>query len=238
MASFHLSVKTGKRGSAASHAAYISREGKFGKNLQEPDLVAMEFGNMPDWALGNPQLFWKMADRHERSNGAAYREFEVSLPSELNIEQQREMLDEFISKVVGDKPYQFAIHSPNSALGYVPHDHGHIMISDKIPDGIKRPPIQHFKRYNAAHPELGGCKKDSGGKAPATLKNDLKKLREDFADLQNRHLEKHGHPARVDARSNRERGIDKEAERYLGVAAINRMSEEEKAQIRDKRKSK
>jgi hypothetical protein len=235
MASYHLSVKTGKRGSAANHAAYIAREGKFGKNLQEPDLVAMEYGNMPDWALGNPSLFWKMADKHERSNGTTYREFEMALPSELSTEQQRELLDDFISKVVGNKPYQFAIHSPNSALGGVPQDHGHIMVSDRVPDGIERQPEQIFKRYNTVHPELGGCKKDSGGKPPTTLRNDLKKLRADFAELQNHHLEKNGHAARVDSRSNRERGVDKEPEKHLGAAAIKQMSEEDKAQFNDKR---
>lgn len=238
MASYHLSVKTGKRGSAATHAAYIAREGKFSMNLQEPDLVAMEFGNMPDWALGNPQLFWKMADRYERSNGAAYREFEVALPSELTIEQQRELLDNFISKEIGSKPYQLAIHDPTAGLGGIKQPHGHIMISDRVPDGISRPPEQHFKRFNSAHPEIGGCRKDSGGKDPATLKNDLKTLRANFADLQNQHLEKHGQLARVDARSNHERGIDKEPEKHLGAAAIKRMTDDDKAKIKDKRKNK
>ena len=236
MASYHLSVKTGKRGSAAPHAAYIAREGKFGMNLQEPDLVAMEYGNMPDWALGNPQLFWKMADKHERSNGAAYREFELALPSELTIEQQRELMDDFISKEIGSKPYQLAIHEPTAGLGGIKQPHGHIMTSDRVPDGINRPPEQHFKRFNSAHPEIGGCRKDSGGKDPATLKNALKSLRANYAELQNQHLAKNGHTARVDARSNRERGIDKKPEKHLGASAINQMSEVEKFQIKAMRK--
>jgi hypothetical protein len=238
MASYHLSVKTGKRGSAASHAAYIAREGKFGRNLVEPDLVALEFGNLPDWALGNPQRFWKMADKCERSNGAAYREFELALPSELTNEQQRELLDDFISKVVVNKPYQMAIHEPTASLGGIKQPHGHIMISDRVPDSINRHPEQHFKRFNSAHPEIGGCRKDSGGKDPVTLKNDLKNLRAEFAELQNHHLEKNGHAARVDHRSYRDRGIDKVAERHLGPAAIKKMTEDEKMTIKDKRKSK
>ena len=233
-----MSVKTGKRGSAANHAAYIAREGKFGKNLQEPDLVAMEYGNMPDWALGKPIVFWKMADQNERSNGAAYREFELALPVEFSNEQQRELLDDFICTAVGDKPYQLAIHEPVAALGGIKQPHAHVMISDRVPDGIERSPEQTFKRYNAAHPELGGRKKDSGGKDPATLKNDLKTLRAEYANLQNQHLEQNGFDARVDARSNHERGIDKRPEKHMGAAAIKQMSENEKTQVNDKRKSK
>ena len=238
MASYHLSLKRGKRGKACEHSAYISRVGKYGRNLQEPDLVATEYGNMPEWALGNPLLFWKMADKHERANGTAYREFEIALPSELSLEQQRELVDEFIMKEVGNKPYQFSIHSPKAALGDVDQTHGHIMLSDRVPDEIVRPPEKYFSRHNSANPELGGCRKDSGGKAFATLKPELKRIRGDFAELQNKFLEKYGHPARVDSRSNLERGIDNKAERHLGSAAIKKMTAEDKAQIKDKRKNK
>lgn len=238
MASFHFSIKSGKKGKAANHAAYIAREGRHGGNLQEPDLVAMEYGNMPDWANGNPSLFWKMADKHERANGAAYREFELALPAELTLEQQRELLDEFIEQEVGSKPYQLAIHAPTAALEDVKQTHSHIMISDRVPDGMNRPPEQHFKRFNPVHPEIGGCKKDSGGKAPCVLKENVRTIRSKFAELQNKVLEKYGHSARVDARSNRERGIDKEPEKHLGAAAIKQMAEEDKTQIKDKRKSK
>jgi hypothetical protein len=234
MASFHCSIKNGKKGTAAIHAAYIAREGKHSKSK---DIVAMEYGNMPEWALGNPSQFWRMADKFERVNGAAYREFELALPQELTDEQQRELLDEFISHVIGNKPYQVAIHSPKAALGDVNQTHGHIMVSDRIPDGISRPPELHFKRFNSNHPELGGCKKSSGGKAKWLLKEDLKAIRATFADLQNKKLEKYGHEARVDHRSYRDRGIEKDAEKHLGAAAIKKMSEEEKAQIKDKRQS-
>jgi hypothetical protein len=235
MATYHLSIKSGKRGSAANHAAYIAREGKFGKNLQETDLVAMEYGNMPDWALGNPNLFWKMADRHERSNGAAYCEFELALPSELNQEQRSDLVDDFISNVVGNKPYQRAIHEPTASLGGIKQPHAHVMTSGRVPDAIERSPELHFKRYNPVHPELGGCKKDSCGRTPATLKNDVKFLRATWAELQNQHLEMSGHDARVDHRSNGERGIEKRAEKHLGAAAIKQMTEEDKASIQDKR---
>jgi len=39
-------------------------------------LVFVQHGNLPAWANGDPAIFWKAADKYERANGAAYREFE------------------------------------------------------------------------------------------------------------------------------------------------------------------
>ena len=228
MASYHLSIKSGKRGKASEHAAYIAREGRYGKNQKGHDLVAKDHGNLPEWAKNDPSLFWKMADQNERINGAAYREYELALPRELNLAQQQALLREFIRSEIGSKPFQLAIHSPTAALGDKSQPHGHIMISDRKPDGVERSPEQHFKRYNAANPAIGGCKKDSGGKDRETLREALVSTRQTWADLQNRSLEEHGKSARVDHRSNRERGIVKETERHLGHLAIKRLSDEEK----------
>ncbi|MEI7431966.1 MAG: MobA/MobL family protein [Betaproteobacteria bacterium] len=235
MASYHLSIKSGKKGKASDHAAYIAREGRYGKNDKGHDLIAKEHGNLPDWAKDNPALFWKMADENERINGAAYREYELALPRELTLVQQQALLREFINSEIGDKPYQFAVHSPAAALGGNAQPHAHIMLSDRKPDGINRSPDQHFKRFNPTRPEAGGCKKDSGGKDRGTLKNELVTRREKWAALQNSYLEKHGHTARVDHRSNRERGLSVEVERHLGHVGIKKMSADEKKSYLDKR---
>lgn len=71
MASFHHRIKSGKKGTARQHAAYIERHGRY-ENCGE-DLIYTSYGNMPAWAANNPNLFWGMADRHERANGAVYR---------------------------------------------------------------------------------------------------------------------------------------------------------------------
>jgi len=228
MASYHLTVKNGKRGKAANHALYIAREGKYRKSEKPSDLMATEYGNLPSWADDDPFAFWKMADKNERVNGAAYREFEVALPGELSVEQNLGLVRSFITKHIGPKPYQIAIHAPLAALGEVPQIHGHIMFSDRRPDDIQRTPEQHFKRYNPKHPEKGGCKKDSGGKDKVVMKTEIIGIRESFAALQNSTLEKYGHAVRVDHRSNRDRGIEREPERHLGQATIKLMAPLEK----------
>lgn len=237
MASYHLTIKNGKRGSAANHAEYIARVGKFGKSLDTPDLVALEHHNLPDWANDDPFSFFKASDKGERVNGAAYRELEIALPSELTHEQQQALGREFIQQVIGEKPCLLAFHSPTAALGDVPQDHLHAMFSDRIPDHILRAPEQHFMRYNANHPERGGCKKSSGGKLPHELSGELFEMRKKFAELQNQHLEKHGHETRVSHLSNRDRGIETKPERHLGSGSIKKMTPEEKTQYRANRQN-
>ncbi|GMG91646.1 hypothetical protein Cmtc_28660 [Cupriavidus sp. TKC] len=234
MASFHHCLKSGKKGTAANHAAYITRQGKHG---HREDLVCTGHGNMPAWAKGNPSAFWKTGDKHERANGAVYREHEIALPAELTCEQQKELVVELIQMMVGSKPYEYAIHAPNSSIEGSTNTHLHLMFSDRMQDGIERSPEQTFSRYNAKQPERGGCKKDSGGRNRLALRDELIQTRKMCADLQNAALEKHGHPIRVDHRSLREQGIERAPERHLGPARIQEMSEEDKARVVEARRA-
>lgn len=225
MASFHFTIKSGKKGTAANHAAYITRQGKHSKR---EDLLSAGYGNMPAWAQGNPADFWKGADKHERANGAVYRELEIALPSELTREQNQTLASKIIEVMVGNKPYQAALHAPRSALEGVTNTHMHLMFSDRMPDGIERSSEQMFSRFNAKRPECGGCKKDSGGKNRLALRDELIQKRKTCADLQNAALKMAGHTARVDHRTLKEQGIDRKPETHLGPARINQMSDEDK----------
>lgn len=227
MASFHHRIKSGKKGSAYAHAAYIARNGKYSNRGE--DLVHTGFGNMPDWAESNPSLFWKMADRYERSNGAAYREHEVALPNELNEDQLILLTKKIVSELIGNKPYQYAIHAPDGSLGAIPNPHVHLMYSDRMPDGIRREPEKIFSRFNAKQPENGGCRKDSGGLSRHELRENVIATRKTIADLQNQTLKEHGHEARVDHRSLREQGKQHRPERHMGAARIRKLTTEEKA---------
>lgn len=227
MASFHHRVKSGKKGSAAQHAAYIARAGF---HSTREDLISTGCGNMPVWSEGDPVKFWRAGDKYERANGAVYREHEVALPVELTDAQRAELVGAIIEEIVGDKPYQYAIHANTSTLEGTSNPHIHLMYSDRIPDGIERTPQQMFSRYNPNRPEHGGCKKDSGGRNALEMRIALIELRRKCADLQNTTLEKYGHSARVDHRTLRQQGIQREPERHLGQAKVRKMSAEEKIQ--------
>ena len=102
-----------------THAAYIAREGKYAARLEKGErLEAEEAGDLPAWAQANPQEFWQAADRHERANGATYREFEIALPRELAATDRLALVREFIQQELGDRhAYQFAIHCPTAIDG-------------------------------------------------------------------------------------------------------------------------
>lgn len=225
MASFHHRIKSGPKGSAAEHARYISREGKYS---DREDLIGKGYGNMPQWAAHDPGAFWKAGDKFERANGAVYREHEIALPVELTPVQQRELVDKLVAEMVPGKPYQFAIHAPKGALSSVQNPHLHLMYSDRASDGIERSPEQVFARYNATYPERGGRKKDSGGRNRLAMRDQAIEARRKCADLQNDALERYGHTVRVDHRSYRDQGIQRQAEHHLGQARIKKMSAAEK----------
>lgn len=220
MASYHLSVKTGGKGKAASHADYIAREGKYARQ-QDTDLENKASGNMPIWAAHNPSEFWKAADSFERANGCTYREIEIALPRELKPEQRLELVRDFVQQEIGDRhAYQFAIHSPTAAIDGGEQPHAHIMFSERLNDGIDRDPQQYFKRANSKAPERGGAKKVRFGEAPTERKAYLVAQRERWATLQNDTLERYHHPDRVDSRSLKEQGIEREPERHFGAGQV------------------
>ena len=54
---YHLTAKTGSRSggqSAAAHADYIEREGKYARG-EDDDVVHRESGHMPEWAQDDPR---------------------------------------------------------------------------------------------------------------------------------------------------------------------------------------
>ena len=228
MATYHCSVNVGSKGKAAAHADYIAREGKYSAEVSREryeDLEATAYGNMPTWARHNPAAFWRAADEYERANGATYREIEVALPRELTPEQRRALVEDFVRQEIGDRhAYQWAIHCPRAKIDGGEQPHAHIMYSERTVDGIERIAERYFKRYNARAPERGGCRKDSAG-----TEERLAATRERWANIQNAHLEQHGHEARVDHRSLADQGItDRQPEIHLGSTGARRLTEGDK----------
>jgi len=237
MASYHLSVKTGGKGNAHPHADYISREGKYARE-KDSDLEHNESGNMPAWAAHKPTEFWKTADMSERANGCTYREIEIALPRELKTEQRLELVRDFVRQEIGDRhAYQFAIHNPKAAIAGGEQPHAHIMFSERLNDGIHRDPEQYFRRANSKAPESGGAKKVRFGETPTERKEHLVAQRERWADLQNQYLERYQHTDRVDARSLKAQGIEREPERHLGAGQVQRFDTEQLQAILERREA-
>jgi len=237
MASYHLNVKVGGKGKALAHATYIAREDKYARR-RDNDLVHVESGNMPDWAAHKPAEFWAAADTHERANGCTYREIEIALPRELDDAQRLALVRDFVSQEIGERhAYQFAIHNPKAAIAGGEQPHAHIMFSERQCDGIDRDPEQYFKRANSKHPERGGAKKVRFGETPTERKAYLTEQRSRWADLQNTYLEKFQHDDRVDARSYKAQGIDRQPERHLGPYQVRQLDVAQLQAVIDRREA-
>jgi len=229
MAHYHAHVRPGPRGKGAEHAQYIERGGRFSAE-KYGEIGEHERGNLPAWARGSAARFFAAADAHERSNGNAYREFELALPVELSAPQRGQLVREFVAEQLGERhAYVWAIHEPH---GHNPHVH--IMFSERLRDGVERGPEQYFKRANAKHPELGGHTKTdwfTGKGGPAAVEA----LRVRWAEVQNQALERAGIEARVDHRSLEAQGIEREAGQHRGPAVSGLEARGQEAEVSARR---
>lgn len=209
MAIYHLTAKTGTRAgghSACAKADYIQREHRYERNAT--DVLYRESGHMPAWVT-EPRAYWIAADTHERANGRLFKEIEFALPVELTADQQRELTHQFAQQLTAAErlPYTLAIHT-----GKRTNPHCHLLISERVNDGIERTPAQWFRRYNRQEPAHGGSRKTEALKPQQWLEQ----TRQTWAELTNRALERAGVEARIDHRRLERQGIERLPQIHLG----------------------
>ena len=213
---------------AQSHSAYLTREGKYQVRAQELELTWS--GNLPSWAKTGKD-FWEAADLYERANGRVYTEAVITLPRELSKEGRREVVQEFISKEIGDRfPYTVAIHNPK-ALDGGEQPHAHVMFSIRELDGIERSKELFFKRANTKCPEKGGAKKSREWSLDERGNDRLNEIRQTWEKLANKALEIEGYEVRIDRRSLKEQGIDREPEPKMGPEVTQKLKRGEETEI-------
>lgn len=233
MATYHLRVKNDTkpngtkmsakghvdyilREDAKSHAEYITRESR---SPQESDCV-FKAVQLPRWANGSAQKFFEAATRYEDKGNRRFKEIEFSLPNELTLEQNREIVDRFIAAHLSNHYYAYAIHDKTGVLSNQRHPHVHIMFSERLIDDVEiakaRPAYRYFRR--AAKPLKGDAtasfERRSEHGAPKDKRwhdrNFLIQIREDFARIQNDVLKKYGYTVRVDHQSLKSQQMDAE----------------------------
>lgn len=231
MATYHLSLKNGKVGTAEQHADYILREGRYSGGKRAEELVYKD-ANLPRWAM-SASAFFACADRYERTNGRAYTEFEIALPNELTHEENKKMVNDFITAHIGNnKVWTYAIHSKPATFDDSQEQiHVHIMICERIvEDGMRKAksPSKFFKRYNSKNPQNGGYLKDralSGSRTEIAKK--LKGIRQSWEDMVNAEYKTHGIDKVVFCKTLKaQRDIAAEAGDEDMVEFLNRTSQE------------
>ena len=258
MATYHLRLKNdtksgGGKVSAKRHAGYILREdgkshadyiNREGSQITKDDCVFKD-SQLPKWAKGSAQKFFSAATRYEDKGNRRYKEIELSLPNELTLEQNREIVDRFIANHLSNHYYAYAIHEKAGELSGQRHPHVHIMFSERLIDDVEkvseRPAYKYFRR--AAKPlkgeQVASFKRRLDHGAPKDKKwhdkHYLKEIRADFAQIQNDVLAKNGFSVRVDHRTlqaqkkEAERNDDKvlakvydrTPEKYIGVMSAH-----------------
>ena len=191
MATYHLSLKNGKVGTAEQHADYILREGRYSGGKRAEELVYKD-ANLPRWAM-SASAFFACADRYERTNGRAYTEFEIALPNELTHEENQKLVNDFINTHIGNnKVWAYAIHSKPATFDDDEEQiHAHIMFCERVvDDGMVK--AKFFKRFNSKNPQNGGYQKDRRFSGFAESKENLKLIRQSWEDMINAEYKNHG----------------------------------------------
>ena len=216
MAIFHFSVKAISRSAGRSAVAcsayrsaekledhyqgkiqdYTQKTGVESKTIYAPENTKKE--------LLERQDLWNAVEQVERRKDATLaREFEIAFPHEFNEFQRQELLDELCQEIVKkhDVIVDACIHAPHTKSGSDERNfHAHIMFTSRQID-----------------PQTGDfAKKKNRDFNKEQSSETVSHWREHFAELTNRHLEKHGFADRIDHRSYKDQGIDLEATQHEG----------------------
>jgi len=148
-----------------------------------------------------------------------FKQLEFALPKELSPAQQIALAAHFCREMArtkdGPLPYSFAVHKGHDKE----NPHCHLLISERVNDGIIRAPGQWFKRA-AKDPAKGGAKKTNELRPREWLLHS----RELWAEQANHALRLAGYEARIDHRTLEAQGIHRVPTTHLGpsVAAMER----------------
>ena len=211
MAIYHFHASKGRRGqSAAAKFSYVTRTGKYKRSRDV--LLHATSGRMPAWAE-TPADFWEMADARERKNGRLFREYEFALPIELTLDQQRAVAEKYAEHITSTHslPWSLALHA-----GHGTNPHAHLLINERMNDGIDRPAEKWFGRANKKNPAKGGALKTDA----LEKKRWLRAARRDWEVICNRALESAGSDARIDHRTLAQQGIDREPTSHIGPTVL------------------
>lgn len=240
---YHLSVKPLSRASgrsATAAAAYRSasevvdqRTGEIHdyrkkRGVEHTEIITPP--GAPSWADDRARL-WNAAEAAEKRKDARIaREYEIAIPKELSPAQGIELVRDFAYGLSEryQVPVDIAIHHDHARhwdgteKGFEGY-HAHLLTTTRRlgKDGLgDKTPIE---LSDTKRKDLG---LDSGA-------SELEKIRESWEIVANRHLEQAGHQQRIDRRTLKAQGIEREPTQHLGPQATAMERRGEKTDIGD-----
>ncbi|UAL49708.1 MobA/MobL family protein (plasmid) [Sutcliffiella horikoshii] len=206
MAIYHFSaqvISRGKGQSAVASASYRSgerltdeRTGEMKYYVREvqPDTMILAPSNSPEWVQDRNRLWNEVEQSETRVNSRLAREINIALPVELNHDQQKELIRDYVQKEFVDKGMiaDIAIHRDDKE-----NPHAHVMLTTReiTADGF-------------------GPKNRDWNK-----KELLEQWREEWANHANKALEKEGIQERISHLSHEARGLEQLPTVHLGHVA-------------------
>lgn len=216
MAIYHCSIKLISRGagqSAVASAAYRhackledTRTGEIHDYTKKQGLESSDIylpsGVNAKWATDREQLWNAVESAEKRVNSRLGRDLILALPSELSVDQRRELAGE-MARHLADRygvAVDVAIHQP-SRQGDQRNHHAHMLMSSRriTPQG-----------FGEKAREL-----DDRTRGPVEVEH----IRATWADMANRALERAGQHVQIDHRSLKAQGIQRFPHLHLGASA-------------------
>ena len=226
MADYHLSTKHVSRAkgrAATAAAAYRAGEKIFDhtsgetfdytrkKGIEHAEIVLPTEAAKRDinWARDRQQL-WNAAEAAEnRKDARVAREYEVGIPHELTKAQRIELVRQYANDLANryGVAVDFALHKPHWH-GDERNFHAHILTTTRQVEA-KGLGAKAAIEWSDTHRAKEGL--ESGGK-------ELLVLRKQWEDLANDKLMAAGHDVRIDCRSLKDQGIEREPTHHRGPA--------------------
>ena len=207
MAIYHCSVKIGSRSNGASSVGSCAyREGTkiedkklgivhdYSRKTGIVNSFTMTPSHAPKWAGDSKELWNNVEQIEKRKDAQLYREIVVALPKELSLDKQRDLISNYTQRNFIDRGMcaTVAIHETKNE-----NPHAHIMLTTR--------PIS-----------INGFEKKERTWNNKAL---LQEWRSDWSKTVNNELQRNGIDQRIDHRTLREQGINREPQIHLGKVA-------------------
>lgn len=225
MAIFHASTKSISRSAGRSAVAAIAyrtacrlvdeRTGQVHDYTRKGGVTVTEIF-IPDGGSAERNALWNVAEAAEKRRDArTAREWVIALPSELDAQQRYELATGFSIELVTryGVAVDMAIHAPDQE-GDNRNHHAHILTTTRQ---VHRDESGALVLGKKAVIELSD--RDRRALGLGAIGEEITAVRKLWEQTANRALEQAGRAERIDARSLKAQGIDREATRHMGPSA-------------------
>ncbi|MGP9780740.1 MobQ family relaxase, partial [Psychrobacter sp. 364] len=225
MAIYHLSTKPVSRSSGRTATASIAyragiaiKDERTGKehDYTKRSGVAYTQLHTPNGLKIKRNELWNLAETTEtRKNSRTAREIVVNLPHELSGRLRMMLVNDFAKDLANQYgvAVDVAIHTPD-AQGDNRNHHAHIMLTTRK---LERLESGRVALTSKSQLEMSNTQLKERGLPSA--REELKAIREQWANITNKHLKEAKIDARIDHRSHKDRGLEQLPTKKLGWEA-------------------